>query len=313
MLSISWRMIAQALFHLLQSHEISGIDVAGGHDRDFEIDGRRPLPVPVVLEAEIRLILADVARARRRRGPSGRSGSRRSLLPRVIAPTPLVRSMKMRFLFSSFSTSSAALGIVFVDELLHHPLEDGFIRQIHVEPPYPRPTGVEALAGHVFDDVVDHFAFVEAVKERGERAQIQPRRADAKQMRLDPPQLASDRAQHLASRRQFDPHQLFGRAMPRQFVVDRRGIIHPIDDRDVLVVIEVLAELFEAAVQIADVRRALDDAFAVEFQDEAQRRVGRGVLRAEIQRPAISATLRAFRKQFRRRLLERVRHKFARL
>ena len=75
--------------------------------------------------------------------------------------------------------------------------------------------------------------------------------------------------------------------VPGQLVVDRRGVVHPIDDRDVLVVVQVLAELFEAAVQVADVRRAADDALAVELEHEAQRRVRRGVLRAEVERPAV--------------------------
>ena len=156
MLSISWRMMCSALLHLLQSHEIARVDVAGRHDRDFEIDRRRALAVPVVCEAEVRLILADVAPHAGWRGPSGRSGSRRSPLRGVIVPMPLVRSMKMRFLFSSFSTSSIALRHRLVDELLHHPLEDVFVGQIHVQPPDARPAGVEPLAGHVLDDVVDH-------------------------------------------------------------------------------------------------------------------------------------------------------------
>jgi hypothetical protein len=112
-------------------------------------------------------------------------------------------------------------------------------------------------------------------------------------VRLDATQLAGDGPQDLAARGQLDAHQLLGRAVPGQFVVDRRAVVHAVDDRDVLVVIQVLAELFEPAVQVADVRRALGNPFAVEFEDNAQGRVGRGVLGAEVERPAVSAILAA--------------------
>ena len=50
----------------------------------------------------------------------------------------------------------------------------------------------------------------------------------------------------------------------------RRDVVHPVDDGDVLVVVEVLAELLETGVQKADVRHGLDDRFAVECEDEPQ-------------------------------------------
>src|SRR5208282_4206621 len=43
----------EALLHFFQADEVSRVDVAGGHDGDFEIHGRRPLPVPIVGETEI--------------------------------------------------------------------------------------------------------------------------------------------------------------------------------------------------------------------------------------------------------------------
>ncbi len=48
-----------------------------------------------------------------------------------------------------------------------------------------------------------------------------------------------------------------------------------------------LADFFKARVQVPDVGHRIDDAFAVEFQHEAQRRVRRRVLRAKVQRPQI--------------------------
>jgi hypothetical protein len=50
----------------------------------------------------------------------------------------------------------------------------------------------------------------------------------------------------------------------------------------------VLAELLEAGVQVADVRRAPGDALAVELEDEAERGVRRGVLGPEVEDPAVA-------------------------
>ncbi len=118
-------------------------------------------------------------------------------------------------------------------------------------------------------------------------AQVQRRRPDAQQVGLDAAQLAGDRADRLAARRELDAQQLLARPCARRCRWRSGGVVHPVDDGDVLVVVEVLAEFLEAAVQVADVRRAADDAFAVEFQHQAQRGVRGRVLRAEIERPAV--------------------------
>ena len=94
-------------------------------------------------------------------------------------------------------------------------------------------------------------------------------------------------AKVFAARRQLDAQQFFDRVMPGDFVGERRDVIHPVDDGDILIVVEVLAELFETAVQIANVGHGLDDGFAIEGEQEAQRRVRGRVLRAEVERPEI--------------------------
>ena len=54
-----------------------------------------------------------------------------------------------------------------------------------------------------------------------------------------------------------------------------------------LVVVVVLGQLLEARVQVADVGNRVDDPFAVQLEHDAQRRVRRRVLRAEVERPEI--------------------------
>ena len=69
----------------------------------------------------------------------------------------------------------------------------------------------------------------------------------------------------------------------RDLVGDRRDVVHPVDDRHVLVEVEIFAEFLEAGVQVADVGHGLDDGLAVECEDEAQCGVRGRVLRAEVQ------------------------------
>ena len=104
---------------------------------------------------------------------------------------------------------------------------------------------------------------------------------------MDAHQLREDRADVLAARRQFDPQNLLNHMMPGHLVGHGRNVVHAIDDGDVLVVIEVLAELLEAAVQVADVRHGIDNRLAVECENQAQGGVRGRMLRTEIQRPKI--------------------------
>ena len=85
----------------------------------------------------------------------------------------------------------------------------------------------------------------------------------------------------------FDAHEFLDRVVPGHLIGDRRNIIHPIDNRDILVIVEVFAEFLEAAVQVTDVGHGLDDGFPIEGEDQAQRGVRRRVLRPKIQRPLI--------------------------
>ena len=144
---------------------------------------------------------------------------------------------------------------------------------------------MKALAGGGLKDVVEFFALIERIQKRGEAAEVEGGGADAEQVIADPRQLGEKSAQVFAARRQFDAEEFLDRVVPGDFVGGRRDVIHAIDDRDVLVEVEIFAEFLETAVEKADVRHRLDHGFAVEREDEAQRRVRGGMLGTEIQRP----------------------------
>ena len=197
---------------------------------------------------------------------------------------PLVRSMKMRLRLSSRTTSAWAFGKL-LDEVAD--LVDPVVVHVGHQAADAGVARMEALAGGRLEDVVDLLALVEGVEEGGEAAEVEGRGADAEQVIADARQLGEDGAEVLAARRQLDAQQLLDRVMPGDLVGDRRDVVHPIDDGDVLVVVEVFAELLEAGVQVADVGHGLDDGLAVEGEDEAQRGVRGRVLRAEVERPEV--------------------------
>ena len=106
-------------------------------------------------------------------------------------------------------------------------------------------------------------------------------------MVVNPHQLGQDRPDVFAARRKLDPHELLHHVVPGDFIGKWGNVVHPVDDGDVLVVVEILTELLETAVQEADVRNDLDDRLAVEGQDQAQSGVRGRMLRSEIQCPEV--------------------------
>ena len=158
----------------------------------------------------------------------------------------------------------------------------------------PADAGVavrEPRAAHRLEDVVERLAGIEGVNEVGERAGVEARRPVAQEMVGNPRQLGDKHANVLAARRHFDAHQLFDRLVPGHVVGHRRNVVHAVGDRHVLIVIQLLAELFEARVQITDVRHGVDHGLAYELQHQPQRRVRGRMLRTEIQRPHVRLRL----------------------
>jgi len=166
---------------------------------------------------------------------------------------------------------------------LAHPLVVHIVQQ----PAHARIAGVEPLARGELDDIVNQFPLLKRIQERRERAQVQSGRADVQQMVVQPHQLRQNRPQVPAAGRQLDAQQFLDRVMPGNLVGQRRDVVHPVDDRHVLIEVQVLAQLFKPAVQEPDVRNRLDDRFPVQRQDQPQRGVRRGVLRPKVQRPQV--------------------------
>src|SRR5262249_47044681 len=78
--------------------------------------------------------------------------------------------------------------------------------------------------------------------------------------------------------------QPFDRQAKGVLLVHRRDIVEPVEIRERLEIGLVLDELFGAAMQKADMRVSAAHDLAIELEDQAQDAVGRGMLRAKIDR-----------------------------
>jgi hypothetical protein len=110
-------------------------------------------------------------------------------------------------------------------------------------------------------------------------------------MRDDPRELGRDYAKHLASLRDLDAEQPLSPDCKRYVVSDRVQVIFAISPRDDLIVLAVLANLLEAAVEIADMRYAANDGFSVELENKAKHAVRRGMLRPDVDQHVIAGEL----------------------
>ena len=88
---------------------------------------------------------------------------------------------------------------------------------------------------------------------------------------------------YCAARRRFRVEQLLDRLAVAQPVGDRGDVIHAVDVGIEHRVGAVLANLFNAAMQVADDALGAQNFFAVQFEDDAQHAVRRRMLRPHVE------------------------------
>ena len=79
------------------------------------------------------------------------------------------------------------------------------------------------------------------------------------------------------------PHQFFNGEAVGQFVVEIADVVHPVKERDDLVVLLALAQFLGAAVQVPDVRLNVNDFLAVHPEHHAEHAMGGGMLRPHVE------------------------------
>ena len=143
-------------------------------------------------------------------------------------------------------------------------------------------------AGQLLDDRVEFLARGEQIPEVGQRPQIDDVGAVADAVIHDPRQLVDDDADELAAVRHLDAAELLHRFDVGDVVAERRNVIHPAGVRHDVVPGALFGALFEAAVQVADLRNGVLDRLAFEFDQHAQGAVRHRMAGADVDQQALA-------------------------
>ena len=146
-------------------------------------------------------------------------------------------------------------------------------------------------AANFFEQVENLLAFAEGIQEGTECSQVQAIRPHAHQVAGNAVQLDNHHAQMTRFGGQLQVEQLFHDQRPAEIHVHAGQVIHPIGVRNPLSRSEVLADLFGAAVQIADVGRDFGDHLAVGPQHQPQHAVRAGMLRAHVDQHLVGSNI----------------------
>ncbi len=139
------------------------------------------------------------------------------------------------------------------------------------------------LAGDRGQHLADLVALDEAVQDRRQAAQVERHPAHEQGVARDPVELAGEHPDVLGAPRHLDVEQLLERHHRRPLAEQRAHVLERVDLADDLVVVGVLAQLLDAAVEVAEDGVEVDDALAADLEDHPQHAVRRGVLGAHVE------------------------------
>ena len=130
-------------------------------------------------------------------------------------------------------------------------------------------------AGEILHNPHDQFARFDHVEADRDCAEFGAGHAAAGEVIENPRQLADDDANILTTRRRFDTDKFFHGQGIADIVDQRRSVVEPVSVGDDLCPSCLLAALVEAAMEITDLDVAVEHLFAVEFEIEFDRAMGR--------------------------------------
>ncbi len=170
--------------------------------------------------------------------------------------------------------------VVLVPRAAHPVAEAGheLVVQVAVDAADPEVVEQHLLAGDRGQQVADLVTLDEAVQDRRQPAEVERHPAHEQRVARDAVELAGEHADVLGAPRHLDVEQLLERHDRRPLAEQGAHVLERVDLADDLVVVRVLAQLLDAAVEVAEDRVEVDDALAADLEDDAQDAVGRGVL-----------------------------------
>ena len=259
----------QALLDLVHAQQVAGQAVALGAGRDVELELR---------EDAVRMRPADVERHSRR--PQVRAGhhhpQRGRGVDRAQAAHPADEDLVL-----------VEQGVAGVDLLgrLRHPVAQAaheLVVQVAVDATDPEVVEEHPLAGQRRQHVDDLVALDERPQDRRQAAEVERHPAEEEGVAGDPVELGREDADVLGPARDLDVHQLLEGEDRRPLVEQRADVLERVRVADGLVVVGVLAQLLDAAMEVAEDRIEVDHLLAVELEDHPQHAVGRGMLRPHV-------------------------------
>ena len=138
------------------------------------------------------------------------------------------------------------------------------------------------LAGQGREHVDDLVALDERPQDRRQAAEVQRHPAHEQRVAGDAVQLAGEDPDVFGAARDLDIEQLLEGHDRRPLVEQRADVLERVRVADGLVVVGVLAQLLDAAVEVAQDRIEVHDLLAVELEDDPEHAVRRRVLRAHV-------------------------------
>ncbi len=151
----------------------------------------------------------------------------------------------------------------------------------------------EPCAAELLEEIENQLALAERVEEHRHRADVHRVRAEPQAVAGDALQLAEHRAHVPRAPRHLDRHQLLDRLAVADVVGRGRDVVHPVGEQDDLRPVAVLAQLLDAAVQVADDDVRVDDLLAVESQHHPEHAVRARMLRTHVDHEFVGVEHRA--------------------
>src|SRR5664279_2298576 len=158
----------------------------------------------------------------------------------------------------------------------------GLAEDILREPAHLEVAGVHARARDHLVQVEDRLALAEAVPEHRDRTQLERRRAEEDEVRMNAVQLAEQHAHPRRLLGDLEREQLLDCEHEDELRVLVADVVDALRIRDALPPRLLLHRLLEAGVQVADDCVQADDLLAVEVEDQAEHAVRRRMVRPEV-------------------------------
>jgi hypothetical protein len=164
---------------------------------------------------------------------------------------------------------------------------------------------MEALTARHLEQVEDHVAVAQRPPKHGDRPEVEGRGPEPEQVARDPVELHVRDAQVLRASRHLLVEQALDRRAEGVRVEVIGQVVHPLNERDHLPVLLVLAALLDARVDVADERGDVAHDLALERAQEAQHPVRGGVVGPHVDREELGVGLDVRTRERRLHTLER--------